>query len=99
MREPSERRRVDRSLQTAARAEPIRPDGDIASDVSCAEPDLSMSAVAERLVARLPAAAERSPRELLLGAVRQHNTDRPRHEQRPVTRGGDLDCRRARKDL
>src|SRR5512132_701131 len=32
--EPSERRGVDRSLQTAARAEPARPEGDIASDVS-----------------------------------------------------------------
>src|SRR5215216_3965643 len=33
--EPSTFDRVDRSFQTAARAEPARPDGDIASDVSC----------------------------------------------------------------
>src|SRR5512132_2560744 len=32
--EPSDFRGVDRSLQTAARAEPVRPVGDIASDVS-----------------------------------------------------------------
>src|SRR5918995_5691236 len=35
MRPPSDFRCVDRSLQTAARAEPARPAGDIASDVSC----------------------------------------------------------------
>src|SRR4029450_7719249 len=33
--EPSDFRRPDRSLQTAARAEPVRPERDIASDVSC----------------------------------------------------------------
>src|SRR4029450_13608747 len=33
-REPPDDERVDRSFQTAARAEPARPEGDLASDVS-----------------------------------------------------------------
>src|SRR6476646_3136741 len=32
--------RVDRSFQTAERAKPAQPEGDIASDVSCPLPDL-----------------------------------------------------------
>src|SRR4029450_625786 len=97
--EPSERRRVDRSLQTAARAEPVRPDGDIASAVSRAEPHLSVGPVAERLVAGLAAATERSPRELLFGSVGLYDADRPPDEQRPVGRRRDLDRRGGRNDL
>src|ERR687896_306822 len=40
MRLPPDCHRFDRSAQTAERAKPARPDGDIASDVSCPLPDL-----------------------------------------------------------